>query len=271
MDFLKSEPLWDDLTCCGLEKVRAVCSLQVFFQLFLQARRAESVVYSYRPWPISCAYSACGRATCAANWVWQRLSTRALSLSASTPRTISPARSKWICRGRFLNYTQAVFMCVQLRELTEVRDLLLSTLGSPPSKQRAAHRRQRSGLALSAYTHWGPRLRATLHPGPPLWFCRTEALWWGTSPGSCWGIRRLWLGSRRTQICRIPKDDSLRSVWHQVIIQVAFHCSLKPLRVTLSVWNLLVHLWNDAIKASGCHQLSFRLMHVLTPPVLSVA
>ena len=93
--------------------------------------------------------------------------------------------------------------------------------------------------ALSAYTHWGPRLRATLHPGPPLWSCRNTAAWWGTSLGSWWGIRRRWLSLRRTQTRRILNNDSSwklgKGVSETIIVQMTFHCFLMPLRVALNV------------------------------------
>lgn len=112
---------------------------------------------------------------------------------------------KWFCRGCCLNYTQAVFMCVQLCGLAEVRDLLHST-------PRGLLLKTKSNTADSApvlhyqLTHTEvPRLRATLHPGPPLWSGRIEAVWRGTSPGSWWGIRRHWLSLRRTQYITFPK------------------------------------------------------------------
>lgn len=123
--------------------------------------------------------------------------------------------------------------------------------GVSSSKQRATLPIEHQPCIISLHTlrskvkgHITPRcLLVCVQSGPPLWSQWNKALWWGTSPGSCWGIRRHWLNLKRTQIRHIPKDDSSWNLGKGVSETKSLtpHCLLKPLRVTLSPSALCLH------------------------------
>lgn len=115
---------------------------------------------------------------------------------------------KWFCRGCCLNYTQAVFMCVQLCGLAEVRDLLHSTPRGLLLKTKSNTADSAPSLALSAYTHWGPKVKGHITP-------RTSALIRQNRGRLTRNISRELVRDKETLIKfeedtvhHIPKDDS---------------------------------------------------------------